>query len=729
MARPASTRTATLSFDMHADKAEQATQISRRLIRFALQEGHSNLSEPEAKELVAAFGVPIPEGRRCTAPEAAVIASRELGFPVVLKASGVAIQHKTDIGGVALNVDSTADAEEAARRFLELDGCNEVLVEEMVPGVREVVCGFVRKPLFGPCVVMGIGGVLTEVLGDAAFRIAPLTGRDALEMAEESHAARLLGEFRGEAPASMSELVEIALGLSTIAMQCPEVSEIDLNPIKIRPDGHPVAVDALVSVSSVGPHLGHDRRRQVPIDPLFAPESVVVVGASGTPRKPGYEAVRNILANGYRGRLYLVNPKGGEILGHPVHPSIHSLPETPDLAIIILPSDRCPKAVRECAAKGVEVAVISAGGFAEYDSRGAGLQDQLVDIAHRTGMRLLGPNTSGHISTPYHFTSSFFPLGKIRRGSVSIIAQTGNFATHSMKRILTGEHFGVARVIGLGNSIDIDECDALEYLARDAETQSILAYIESFRRPRQFLQLANQATHDKPIVLLKGGATPVGTSAASAHTAALATEDRVVDGLLRQAGIVRLQEYSDLFLAARGLSMLPLPKGNRLAILAPSGAMLVSLADYAARWGLELPRLAPQTIARLEAITPPYIRMRNPVDIWAAASTSGVEAAYGEALDAVLSDHEIDAVVPVLMLTQETGIPPYQFLVDLARRHHDKAILVTFSGDEEEFRHCRDFLEPRGIPTFLDLEMPIRALAILARCRRSMSRSRSRTHR
>jgi len=220
---------------------------------------------------------------------------------------------------------------------------------------------------------------------------------------------------------------------------------------------------------------------------FFEPRSVVVIGVSATPGKAGYVVLKNILANEYKGKLYLVNPKAGEIMGVPVLPSISSLPEGIDLAIIVLPAKETPRALLDCAARGIRHAVLSAGGFAEVDEYGAEIQKELADIIREKGMRVMGPNTSGHTSTPHQFTSSLFPQGKIRRGKVSYIAQTGNFATHTMKYILTGEHFGVARVIGLGNKIDIEESEALEYLAEDPETSAILMYLESIKRPRRFL--------------------------------------------------------------------------------------------------------------------------------------------------------------------------------------------------------------------------------------------------
>ncbi len=232
---------------------------------------------------------------------------------------------------------------------------------------------------------------------------------------------------------------------------------------------------------------------------FFAPNSVVVVGASGTPKKPGNDVIRNILANEFAGELHLVNPKTDKIMGMRVYPGIQELPDGIDLAIIILPARLNPQAIRECAAKGIKAIVLAAGGFSEVDEDGAKLQEDLHRTIEETGVRVIGPNTSGHTSTPHNFTSSFFPLGKIPRGNISYIAQTGNFATHTMRYIATGEHFGVARVIGLGNKVDIEESEVLEYLARDPETKAIFIYLESIKKPRTFFEVARRVTRKKPV--------------------------------------------------------------------------------------------------------------------------------------------------------------------------------------------------------------------------------------
>ena len=456
---------------------------------------------------------------------------------------------------------------------------------------------------------------------------------------------------------------------------------------------------------------------------FFEPKSVAVIGASGTPHKPGNDVIRNILANEYKGKLYLVNPKGGEIHGIKVHRSIQELPKGIDLAIIILPAKGNVRALKNCVDQGIEYFVLAAGGFSEVDEKGKTIQEEITRFIAETGIRVLGPNTSGHTSTPHNFTSSFFPLGKIPKGSISYINQTGNFATHTMRYIITGEHFGIARVIGLGNKLDVEESEVLEYLSEDPHTKAIFMYLEGIKYPKRFMEVAQKVTKIKPVVLLKGGSTQEGVRAALAHTASLASDDKIVDGALKQAGVVRVFKYSQLFQVAKAISSMPLPQGNRVSFLAPSGAMLVVLTDLCRQQlGLDVPALKEPTRERLQEISPAYIRMRNPVDIWPSAGVHGIEYAYGEGMEAVLKDPNIDAVVPILMLTEDTGVPPLDFVVELARRYPEKPIYVTFSGDKKYMDQAKAFLEPKGVPTYPMIEEPLETLSVLAQCRKSLER-------
>jgi succinyl-CoA synthetase beta subunit len=215
----------------------------------AIANGQAALTEHAAKQFLAGYGIPIPRETLALDPDGAAAAATRLGFPVALKTSGVAVQHKTEIGGVALNLRSAEEVCREGRRLAALPGCDGLLVAEMVRGSRELACGLIRDPQFGPCVMFGLGGILTEALADAVFRVAPLTRFDALEMLQEIRAVKLLGVFRGEAPANPEALAAILVALGEIGVRHPEIREIDLNPVMIRADGAPVAVDALIALA------------------------------------------------------------------------------------------------------------------------------------------------------------------------------------------------------------------------------------------------------------------------------------------------------------------------------------------------------------------------------------------------------------------------------------------------------------------------------------------------
>ncbi len=460
------------------------------------------------------------------------------------------------------------------------------------------------------------------------------------------------------------------------------------------------------------------------MEKFFAPKSVAAIGASATPGKPGNVLLRNIRDNGFTGQVYPVNPRGGTIEGFEVLTSIEALPDGIDQAVVTLPAEHTPATVRALAAKGIEAIVLAASGFAEVDEIGEGLQAELARAIADTGVRALGPNTTGHVSTPAGYTSSFFPLGRVPRGNVSYITQTGNFCGISLRHIMSAENFGICRSAGLGNKIDVDESDLLDYLGDDDETHAVLMYLESIKRPKEFVRVARRVTRHKPVILLKGGSSEAGAEAAMAHTASLAADDRVLDGALHQAGVTRIHKYSQLFQVAKALAAMPPPMGNRVAFLSPSGAFTVCMTDLSRSVGLEVPEIREKTRKRLQDISPPFIRMRNPVDIFGSVGLHGFEYAYGTALEAVLEAPSIDAVVAIMMFTDETGAPPLDIIVDLAGRYPAKPIYVTFMGQHEHNVAAKAFLEPRGVPAYMLVEEPFEVLGILARCRAVMGRRR-----
>ena len=377
-------------------------KTTQNIIAEALAAGQTTLSEYDSKRILSEYG--IPATREFLAESFADVeqAADDIGYPVALKACASAAQHKTEMGLIELGIKDAAELKRAYDRLdpkaRDLDG--GILVQEMVAGSRELVIGLIRDPQFGPCVMFGLGGIFTEALGDVSFRVAPLDDRDARSMTTEIQGAKILGGIRGMTPVRTEDLSHCLRQLGQIGLDHPAVSEIDINPLIVR-NGDPVAVDALIVLKEPQPPVPEEKAVTGDLTTLFEPQSVAVIGASGTPHKAGNDVIQNILANEFEGQLYLVNPKGGEILGHPVYPSIQDLPENIDQAIIILPATATPQAIRDCAAKGAKTVVLAAGGFAEVDQRGEELQQETIQAIQRyRGSSHWSQHIRAHIDAP-----------------------------------------------------------------------------------------------------------------------------------------------------------------------------------------------------------------------------------------------------------------------------------------------------------------------------------------
>ncbi len=458
---------------------------------------------------------------------------------------------------------------------------------------------------------------------------------------------------------------------------------------------------------------------------FFEPKSIMVVGVSNSGIKAGNVILYNIMTNGYEGRIFPINPAAGQVMGMDSYASVADVPEAPDLTLIAVPGAASLEVVAQCARRGATALVMVNAGFAEVSESGAELQKEILKIAAKAKMRIMGPNTSGVTSMPCNFVASIYPLGRVKKGRLSCIAQTGNFATITMKWILTGENFGVCRVAGLGNRIDVDESEVLEYLGNDKETEAILLYLEGIKNARRFVEVARRVSRLKPVVAMKSGRTPAGSRAVASHTASLTGDDTLVDSVFRQAGVVRIPGYAGMVNVAKLLSMQPLPVGNRVAVLSPSGAMGVAAADACELSGLQIARLSDRTYGKLKKIFPGFLKAGNPVDLWGAANLDY----YETSLRAVLEDEGVDIVIAILHLvpgifggkneldTDRLGIIP-----ELSKQFKNKTVVVEIAGDKDYYETAKKYLEERSVPVFLPVEPGIEAVACAYRCRQYMVR-------
>jgi len=287
---------------------------------------------------------------------------------------------------------------------------------------------------------------------------------------------------------------------------------------------------------------------------------------------------------------------------------------------------------------------------------------------------------------------------------------------------MTGENFGVARVAGLGNKIDVQDAEVLEYLGRDPETKAIMMYVEGFREVRHFLEVAREVTKKKPVIILKGGWTEAGAKRAFTHTASLAVNDSVLDAAFRQAGIVRARRYSDLINAAKGIAFQPLPLGRRVSAMAPSGALGVVLADTCESLGLKMATHSERTLKGLKEISASWVTVSNPVDMSATTPILGRVEGYQAVVEMLLQDEGVDMVIPILLASPNIPAKRYGFLPELSSCYPQKPIYASFTGDKQSFEQAKAFLEQRSIPVFSPMEDVCETVEILCRCREALNR-------
>ena len=607
-------------------------------------DGERTLSEHASKALLAGYGVPVAREALAADAEAAARAAAEIGFPVVVKLCGDAVAHKTERSLVRLSVADPAGVRAAARELLALrrpeDGEVALLVAEMVRGRRELIAGVVRDPQFGPCVMLGLGGVLAEAIGDVVFAAAPLSATEARRMIGGLRAA-ILEPLRGEPAVDRDALAAILVGLGRLAVERADVRSVDVNPLIMR-DGKPIAVDGLVVLGPPAP----ERTARPPADvlarfrPLFHPQGVIVAGVSSHPGKFGFAAFHNLLRFGFRGAVYPVNRDGAEILGRPCLRSVAEVPAgTADLAFVCTPPAANVEVLRACAERGVGAAFVASGGYGEAGEEGRARERELVQTADALGLVLAGPNGQGVISTPEslcaQMVAPYPPPGRI-----SVASQSGNILSAFLNHaVLTG--VGVSKAISTGNAAQTGIADYLAYFAADPETAVALAYLEGVADGRAFFEAVRRLTAAKPLVLLKGGAAAEGKRAAASHTGSLATDARVFDGLCRQTGVLRAPSVEHAFEWAASFATQPLPRGRRVIVVSTAGGWGVLAADACAAAGLELIRLPEDIRARVDTMVPARWSRNNPIDLAGGETRDTVP----EVLDLVCGHPDVDAVL------------------------------------------------------------------------------------
>ncbi|MEM2908495.1 MAG: CoA-binding protein [Candidatus Hadarchaeales archaeon] len=439
------------------------------------------------------------------------------------------------------------------------------------------------------------------------------------------------------------------------------------------------------------------------LDSFFQPSSVAVIGASREPGKLGYEILRNIVEAGFKGGLYPINPKADEILGLKCYRSVKDVPYKVELAVVVVPARFVPSVMSDCAEKGVRAAVVISGGFGESGAAGEELERQMLEIAGRAGIRIIGPNCQGVISTSAGLCASW-PLVRVR-GHISVISQSGTIGA-ALACWAAHEQIGIDKLVALGNKCDVDEIELLEYLAKDPRTKVIALYIEGVRNGRRFLEVASAVTREKPLVVLKGGRTTKGAEAVLSHTRSIAGSDAIFDLAFRRAGAIRVFDVEEMYDVCKGFAGLTPPAGPNVVMVTSSGGSGILATDACEELGLNVIELPANVRHSLKEKLPPECVLRNPLDLTGSATS----ALYDEAIAVISSSEEVHSIIAIV------GDPMPGIAEIMAKHFHGgKTLVVVMLGGGDVELEERAKLQKMGIPVYSSPIRAARALAALTR--------------
>ena len=440
------------------------------------------------------------------------------------------------------------------------------------------------------------------------------------------------------------------------------------------------------------------------LEPFFKPHGVAVIGASRNPHKLGYGVVRNLKEYRYQGPIYPVNRSASEILDEHCYPSVGEVPDPVDLAIVIVPAPAVPDTVRQCGERGIRHVVVISGGFGETGPEGKALEEELRDVTEQLDIHVIGPNCIGTIDTHTPVNTTFV-TGMPERGEIGFSSQSGAMVA-AVIDWARGAGVGFSRLISLGNQVDVNETQMIEALQNDPQTGVITTYIEGVSDGRAFMEAAKQAAREKPFVALKGGRGETGARAVVSHTGALAGSSEAYEAAFKRCGVQQADTMEEMFDWARALAWQPLPKGRRVAVLTNAGGPAILAVDALEMAGLELAVLTEDTKSYLRTRLPAAASIDNPVDLLAGSGPG----TYAVALDALLTDETVDAVV-VIQAPQDWFLPASlaEVIGEVAGVHH-KPVIASIMG-KASVDEALGILHKRKIP---NVAFPERVASVLA---------------
>ena len=659
------------------------------------------LSEAEGYGLLKSAGIPVPGFSVVTTAADARKAADTIGYPVVMKVVSQQVVHKSDAGGVIINIRSPSEAIAAFEQITRdvkarvpgavIDG---IIVEQQLPPGLEMIIGGKTDPTFGKVITIGAGGTLVELLRDVAIRVLPVEEFEIRTMVRELRSYRLIQGYRNQPARDEQAFVSVITAAARWFFSSPQIVEFDLNPLVLYENGGCV-VDARVYTDHAPALVVADERPALP-DQLPALHSIAVVGASQDPNKVGYAITRNLLP--FSGTIYPVNPKASGILGRKAYPSLLEIPEHVDMAVIAIPARGVPQVIREAGEKKIPLAVIVSSGFREAGDQGRTIEEEMLAVARQYGVRIMGPNCLGLMLPHQGINTTFDPVSP-KPGNIAFISQSGAMITTIVDWSLP-EEIGLSAVLSVGNQADLTFEDFVQFAGNDSHTKAIILYIEQVRYGRRFLETAGRITSKKPIVAIKAGSSAVGQKAAASHTGSLAGSHAVYMAAFRQAGIIPMHSIREAFQAAELLASEGYPKGTRAVVITNAGGFGVLSSDYADNYGIGMVRFSDELVNELDTVLPPNWSRANPIDMVGDSSADR----FAKTFDIMIKNQDLWDIAFVIAVPSAISDPirVANEIVRFSKNTHKMIVGCMIGGDSMKtpLRILRD----ARIPNFPDLE-------------------------
>jgi 3-hydroxypropionyl-CoA synthetase (ADP-forming) len=677
------------------------------------------ITEELAKQVLSEYGVMVPKYALVKSAEEAEIEAEKVGFPLVAKIVSPEILHKTDVQGVKVGLQNQADVKDTFNdmygRLSKQYSVKGVLLEKMASaGGVELIVGLQNDPQFGPVIMVGIGGIYTEVFKDVSFRVLPITKEDAISMIDDLKGNKILKGFRGMPPVNLSMIAEALVNIGKFGTEmAPYYESIDFNPI-IFYENEYVVVDAKILLREK-PDLEVISKAQPEseyLDLFFNAKSVALIGASPEPGKVGNSVLESLAKHEYIGKVYPVNAKGySEIMGLKAYKSLDEIPDRVDVVVVTVDLKFVPDLLRSAAKKGIHNFVIISGGGKELGGERATIEGQIRELSKQLKIRIIGPNCIGMFNGENRLDCAFQGHARMirpRKGDVAFLSQSGTVGIAFME---SSDTFGMSKMISYGNRSDVDEADMIWYLSEDPQTRVIGLYVEGLGDGRKFMNTAKRVIKErgKPVVVFKNGRSARGAKQAASHTGSLGGSYAVVKGALDQAGIISVDSYEELTAALKALTWQPVPNGGRVAMVTNGAGPIIAAIDHFERLGLQVAELSEDTKKSLKDHYPSTYVIGNPCDITGSANADD----YQFAIQSFMDDPNIDIIMPWFVFQDD---PLEESIVNVLasfQKQKKKPILVGAMGGPFT-ETISEQIEDTNVPVYHSVIEWVTAASVLA---------------